>query len=64
MYLSDDPVADFERYDREQARRLKFLPACDICGEPIQQERAFEKDGFWICDECIENNRREVIPDE
>ena len=51
----------WEANDREQARRLKKFPTCEICGDAIQQERAFEKNGFWICDECIENNRREVI---
>jgi len=61
MFLTDDPVADFERYDREQARWLDSLPKCSICGDPIQQERAFEKNGFWICHECYENNQRMVI---
>ena len=60
MPITDDPVADFERHDREQAEWLKKLPTCQICGDAIQQERAFEKNGFWICDECIENNRKEI----
>ena len=51
----------WEANDREQARRLEKFPTCEICGDAIQQERAFHKDGFLICDECIENNRREVI---
>ena len=59
-YLTDDPVADFDRLDRKQARWLDSLPKCSICGEPIQQELAFEKDGFWICHECYENNQRMV----
>ena len=50
----------WDAHDREQAKWLDSLPKCSICGEPIQQESAFEKNGFWICDECIENNRREV----
>lgn len=61
MWLSDDPALDFARYDAEQARRLAKLPTCEICGDAIQQERAFEKNGFWICDQCLENNRREVV---
>ena len=64
MPWTDNPVADFERFDREQARRLAKLPTCEICGDAIQQERAFEKDGFWICHECYEGNQKEVIPDE
>lgn len=50
--------------EREQARWLDSLPKCSICKEPIQQERAFHKDGFWICDECFSDNKKEVILDE
>ena len=60
-FRTDDPVSDFERHDREQTKWLDSLPKCSICGEAIQQERAFEKDGFWICHECYENNQRTVI---
>jgi formylmethanofuran dehydrogenase subunit E len=59
-FRTDDPVADFERHDREQARWLDSLPKCSICKNPIQQELAFEKNGFWICDECFEDNKRMV----
>lgn len=64
MPITDDAIADFNRHDREQARWLDSLPKCSICGDPIQQEHAFEKDGFWICHECYESNQKEVIPDE
>lgn len=64
MPLSDDPARDFARYDVKQTEWLNSLPECDICGQPIQQERAFHMDGFWICDECIEFYRKEVTPYE
>lgn len=60
MWLSDDPALDFARYDAEQTRWLNSLPKCSICQEPIQQEMAFEKEGFWICHECYEDNQRTV----
>lgn len=60
-FRTDDPVADFERHDREQAKLLNSLPKCSICKAPIQQERAFEKNGFWICHECYEDNQKEVM---
>jgi formylmethanofuran dehydrogenase subunit E len=63
VYLSDDPVADFERHDREQARRLAKLPTCQRCGDAIQQERAVCIEGFWYCDDCLEKYRREVTCD-
>ena len=55
-----DPVADFERHDREQARRLAKLPTCERCGDAIQQERAVCIKGFWYCDGCIEYYRKEI----
>lgn len=64
MFLSDDPALDFDRYDREQARWLAKLPTCQRCGDAIQQERAVCIEGFWFCDECLDDYRREVIPDE
>ena len=59
-FRTDDPVADFERHDREQARRLARLPTCERCGHPIQQERAVCIEGFWYYDNSIEQYRREV----
>lgn len=61
MFLTDDPIADFNRLDAEQSAWLNSLPECSICGHHIQQERAFEKNGFWICHECYEDNQRSVI---
>ena len=60
MAWTDNPVADFERHDREQARRLAQLPTCERCGHAIQQERAVCIEGFWYCDECLEFYRKEV----
>lgn len=60
MPWTDNPVADFERHDREQARRLAQLPTCERCCDAIQQERAVCINGFWYCDECIELYRKEI----
>ena len=62
MY-SDDPVRDFERHDREQARRLARLPLCQICGEPIQQEFAVRINYAWFCDRCLDEAREAVADD-
>lgn len=51
MAWSDNPVADFERHDAEQKRKLANLPACCICGEPIQQEKAICYNDKWVCEE-------------
>lgn len=62
--MTDNPVADFERYDAEQEKILKRLPKCFLCGDHIQQEDAFHLKTScidkWICDECLENNREEI----
>nr|DAG08886.1 MAG TPA: hypothetical protein [Caudoviricetes sp.] len=31
MIFTDDPLSDFDRYDRQQAEELAKLPICDCC---------------------------------
>lgn len=61
MWLSDDPVADFEAYDREQAKRLSERPVCDNCDQPIQDTHYYSINGECICPDCLENYFREEI---
>ena len=58
MYRTDDPVRDFENYDREQQRRLERYPICECCGEHIQDEKLYYIDGRFFCEECIEDCHR------
>lgn len=60
MYYTDDPIADFEKHDAEQEAALESLPECCDCGHKIQQETAIYINGEWICDECLEQYRRDV----
>ena len=53
MYYTDDPIADFNRRDRDQARREARLPKCANCGEPIY-EKFYKIEGDIICEECLE----------
>lgn len=53
MWLSDDPVADFERHDRDQQQQLEQLPVCDECGERIQDDMYFDIDGEILCEDCM-----------
>ena len=62
-YRTDDPLADFDRYDEEQARKLKRLPRCSQCDQHIQNDYAYYINGEWICDDCINEYRREVDAD-
>ena len=61
MPYSDDPLLDFERWDREQTKLLDELPVCADCEEPIQDETAYYINGDWICDDCMESYRRDVF---
>lgn len=64
MFYSDDPHRDFDRYEAARERRLKLLPVCSECGEPIQSETYYEfDDGKCICPECLEENHRRFTED-
>lgn len=52
--FTDDPFRDFDNYDREQAEKLDRLPKCRHCGEPIQDDYAFEYEGDLYCEECFD----------
>lgn len=63
MYVTDDPVADYERYDAEQERALERLPRCTCCNEPIQQDDAVCINDEWFCDGCLVDYFRKPIDD-
>lgn len=63
MYYSNDPLADFDRWDTEQNKHLAQLPVCADCDEPIQDESAYYINGEWICESCMDAYRRDVQPE-
>ena len=58
MFYSDDPIRDFARHDREQAKWLEKLPKCDICGEPIQDNHYYLIGSDKVCKDCLETEFR------
>lgn len=54
MFYSDDPIADFHRYDAAQQRKLNRLPKCEWCGEAVQDEAAYHIGDVWIHVDCID----------
>lgn len=60
FYRTDDPIADFNRYDREQARERRKLPRCRDCGEHITDDYAYFIGDEWICDNCMNEYRKYV----
>lgn len=63
MFYSDNPIADFDRWDAEQNKKLKNLPVCVDCYNPIQDETAYYINGEWICEDCMDSYKRVVLPE-
>ena len=63
MPYSNDPLADFDAWDTEQNKRLAQRPVCADCDDPIQDEFAYYINGEWICENCMDSYRKEVIPE-
>jgi formylmethanofuran dehydrogenase subunit E len=55
IQYTDDPVADFLAYDREQTEWEKRLPKCAHCKEPIQDEHYYIIDDKNVCYDCLED---------
>lgn len=62
-FYTSDPVADFERHDREQAKQLDSLPVCENCGNPIQGEHLFLINDEFVCTECLIRDFRKDVED-
>ena len=60
---TNDPVADFERYDRQQSEELKKLPRCVDCDEPIQDEHYYLICDEPVCEDCLNNNYKKRTED-
>lgn len=63
MFLTGDPIADFNSWDREQDRRLESKPTCAKCKGHIQQKDAIYIDGRYYCDDCLECMREGIGDD-
>ena len=57
-YRTDDPIADFNRHEREQDKLLERLPKCADCGEPIQDDDYYEFDCYFYCWDCVNDNHK------
>lgn len=55
-----EPYEDFLRKEAEEEKWLKTRPVCAWCGQPIQDEHAYEIDGEMVCEDCIEDCRTYV----
>lgn len=64
MFTTDNPIADYDRYDRERTKWLERKPKCEECGHHIQQETAVRIGDKWYCDECLDNLREDTDLEE
>ncbi len=63
FYRTDNPLADFNRWDAEQQAALNKLPKCTECDEPIQDDCYYEINGECVCPECLDNNHKHWVED-
>ena len=50
----------FMAEEQRKQQLLDRLPECELCGDPIQQEDAVCLDGYWFCDNCLKENRKDI----
>lgn len=62
-YPTDDPIADFYRHDHEQQKRLKELPVCCYCDDPIEDDFCYEINGEYYCEDCLDMHFRKAVDD-
>lgn len=53
----------WEQHEAEQQKTLDKLPRCSECDEPIQSDYAYEVNGEYICEDCMEQNHRKRVDD-
>lgn len=63
MYRTDDPAADYDRWDADQARKIEKLPVCADCGEPVMDDHYYLINDEVICPDCLESGYRKEIED-
>ena len=53
---SNDPLADFDRYDAEEYAFAQKCPVCDICGEPITDDYYCQAGTLIFHESCMEHH--------
>ena len=62
MY-TDNPIADFNRYDAEQYREEQKLPRCSCCEKPIYEEYCYLINNDVVCEKCLKDQFRKRTED-
>lgn len=61
--ITDDPLLDFDRYDRQQNADLDKRPLCCFRGDPIQDDFYYEINGEYFCEDCLDMHFRKAVDD-
>ena len=61
--FTDDPIADFNRYDAKQERAMQRYPKCACCGKRITDDYLFYIEGNTICEVCVEDEYKRNTDD-
>jgi transposase len=60
IFRSNDPIADFQRRERERQEWEDSLPHSDHCDEPVD-DYVYDIDGEILCIQCmIDKYRRDA----
>lgn len=62
-YPTDDPIADFNRWEAKRQEELNKLPKCAECDHPILTEEYYEINDEPVCPECLVSNHRKWVDD-
>ena len=55
MRITDDPLRDFDAWDREREAELSRLPKCEKCNNPIQDDYYYDIEGDILCGDCVDD---------
>ena len=53
--MTNDPEADFLKWDGEREEARERLPVCESCGDHIQDETCYEVFGKIYCKSCMDD---------
>ena len=63
LFRTDNPIADFNRYDAECEAWLKSRPECSHCGHHIQEDLAYHVNDEGWHKSCFDNNFLKSVED-
>ena len=53
MYRTDDPAADYNRYDAKREKALRKYPKCAWCGERITDDHFYDFGVEYVHEDCL-----------